>query len=448
MATSPSSNQASGPKYGDLKRRIIFLLLALVVYRIGAHVPVPGIDPDMLSRLFQEQQGGILGLFNMFSGGALSRFSVFALGIMPYISASIIMQMLSYVLPSLESLRKEGESGRRKITQYTRYGTLLLGVFQAFGIAVALESQAGLVLDPGFMFRFTCIVSLVTGTMFLMWLGEQITERGLGNGISIIIFAGIVAGLPSAISGLFQLVSTGAISPLSSIFVIAIVALVTAFVVFIERGQRRITVNYAKRQVGNRLYGGQTSYLPLKMNMSGVIPPIFASSLILFPATLAGWFTSGDSTRWIRDLAAALSPGQPLYTLLYAAMIVFFAYFYTALVFNPRETAENLKKSGAFVPGIRPGEQTSRYIDKVLLRLTLGGAIYLVFVCLVPEFLNMRFNVPFYFGGTSLLIVVVVTMDFMSQVQAYMMSQQYENLLKRLTSRALVLPECNFRSDK
>ena len=431
MATSPSSNQASGPKYGDLKRRIIFLLLALVVYRIGAHVPVPGIDPDMLSRLFQEQQGGILGLFNMFSGGALSRFSVFALGIMPYISASIIMQMLSYVLPSLESLRKEGESGRRKITQYTRYGTLLLGVFQAFGIAVALESQEGLVLDPGFMFRFTCIVSLVTGTMFLMWLGEQITERGLGNGISIIIFAGIVAGLPSAISGLFQLVSTGAISPLSSIFVIAIVALVTAFVVFIERGQRRITVNYAKRQVGNRLYGGQTSYLPLKMNMSGVIPPIFASSLILFPATLAGWFTSGDSTRWIRDLAAALSPGQPLYTLLYAAMIVFFAYFYTALVFNPRETAENLKKSGAFVPGIRPGEQTSRYIDKVLLRLTLGGAIYLVFVCLVPEFLNMRFNVPFYFGGTSLLIVVVVTMDFMSQVQAYMMSQQYENLLKK-----------------
>lgn len=431
MATSPSSNQASGPKYGDLKRRIIFLLLALVVYRIGAHVPVPGIDPDMLSRLFQEQQGGILGLFNMFSGGALSRFSVFALGIMPYISASIIMQMLSYVLPSLESLRKEGESGRRKITQYTRYGTLLLGVFQAFGIAVALESQAGLVLDQGMMFRFTCVVSLVTGTMFLMWLGEQITERGLGNGISIIIFAGIVAGLPSAISGLFQLVSTGAISPLSAIFVIAIVALVTAFVVIIERGQRRITVNYAKRQVGNRLYGGQTSYLPLKMNMSGVIPPIFASSLILFPATLAGWFTSGDSTRWIRDLAAALSPGQPLYTLLYAAMIVFFAYFYTALVFNPRETAENLKKSGAFVPGIRPGEQTSRYIDKVLLRLTLGGAIYLVFVCLVPEFLNMRFNVPFYFGGTSLLIVVVVTMDFMSQVQAYMMSQQYENLLKK-----------------
>ena len=432
MATSPISNkQASGSKYGDLKRRIVFLLLALIVYRVGAHVPVPGIDPGMLAQLFSEQQGGILGLFNMFSGGALSRFSVFALGIMPYISASIIMQMLSYVLPSLESLRKEGEAGRRKITQYTRYGTLVLGVFQALGIAVALESQAGLVLDPGMMFRFTTIVSLVTGTMFLMWLGEQITERGLGNGISIIIFAGIVAGLPSAISGLFQLVSTGAISPLSAIFVIAIVAVVTAFVVFIERGQRRITVNYAKRQIGNKLYGGQTSYLPLKMNMSGVIPPIFASSLILFPATLAGWFTTGESTRWIRDLAASLSPGQPLYTLLYAAMIIFFAYFYTALVFNPKETAENLKKSGAFVPGIRPGIQTSQYIDKVLLRLTLGGAAYLTFVCLVPEVLNMRFNVPFYFGGTSLLIVVVVTMDFMSQVQAYMMSQQYENLLKK-----------------
>ena len=425
MANSPSTKPTGWAKYGDLKGRLIFLLLALVVYRIGAHVPVPGIDPDMLRQLFNEQQGGILGLFNMFSGGALSRFSVFALGIMPYISASIIMQMLSYVLPSLEALRKEGEQGRRKITQYTRYGTLALGFFQAVGIAVALETQAGLVINPGMMFRFTCAVSLVTGTMFLMWLGEQITERGLGNGISIIIFAGIVAGLPSAASGLFQLVSTGAISPLAAIFVIAVVVVVTAFVVFIERGQRRITVNYARRQIGNRIYGGQASYLPLKMNMSGVIPPIFASSLILFPATLAGWFTTGDSTRWIRDLAAALSPGQPLYTLLYAA------FFYTALVFNPKETAENLKKSGAFVPGIRPGEQTSRYIDKVLVRLTLGGAAYLTFVCLVPEFLNLRFNVPFYFGGTSLLIVVVVTMDFMNQVQAYMMSHQYENLLKK-----------------
>ena len=373
----------------------------------------------------------------MFSGGALSRFSVFALGIMPYISASIIFQMLSYVLPSLEAIRKEGEQGRRKITQYTRYGTLALGLFQGFGIAVALETQPGLVIDPGFLFRITTTVSLLTGTMFLMWLGEQITERGLGNGISIIIFAGIVAGLPNGASGLFQLVSTGAISPLAAIFVIVIVLGVTAFCVFVERGQRRITVNYAKRQVGNRIYGGQSSYLPLKMNMSGVIPPIFASSLILFPATLAGWFTSGDSTRWIRDLAAALSPGQPLYTLLYAALIVFFAYFYTALVFNPKETAENLKKSGAFIPGIRPGEQTARYIDRVLLRLTLGGAIYLVVVCLVPEFLNLRFNGPFYFGGTSLLIVVVVTMDFMSQVQAYMMSHQYENLLRKTSFRGL-----------
>lgn len=438
MATSPSSKQQSGlSKYGDLKGRLIFLMLALVVYRIGAHVPVPGIDPDMLKQLFNQQQGGILGLFNMFSGGALSRFSVFALGIMPYISASIIFQMLSYVLPSLEALRKEGEQGSRKITQYTRYGTLALGLFQGFGIAVALETQAGLVLDPGFMFRVTTTVSLLTGTMFLMWLGEQITERGLGNGISIIIFAGIVAGLPNGTSGLFQLVSTGAISPLAAIFVIAIILAVTAFVVFIERGQRRITVNYAKRQIGNRIYGGQSSYLPLKMNMSGVIPPIFASSLILFPATLAGWFTTGDSTRWIRDLAASLSPGQPLYTLLYAALIIFFAYFYTALVFNPKETAENLKKGGAFIPGIRPGEQTARYIDRVLLRLTLGGAAYLVFVCLVPEFLNLRFNVPFYFGGTSLLIVVVVTMDFMSQVQAYMMSHQYENLLRKTNFRGL-----------
>ncbi len=431
MATSPSSTLGNTGKYGDLKRRLIFLLLALVVYRVGTHVPVPGIDPETLRQLFQQQKGGILGLFNMFSGGALSRFSVFALGIMPYISASIIMQMLTYVMPQLEALRKEGESGRRKITQYTRYGTLGLAIFQAIGIAVALESQPNLVIDPGVMFRAVCVVSLVTGTMFLMWLGEQITERGLGNGISIIIFAGIVAGLPSAISGLFQLVSTGAIGPLSAIFVIAIILLVTAFVVFVERGQRRITVNYAKRQVGNKIYGGQSSYLPLKINMSGVIPPIFASSLILFPATLAGWFTTGDATRWIRDLAAALSPGQPLYTLLYAALIIFFAFFYTALVFNPKETADNLKKSGAFIPGIRPGEQTARYIDKVLLRLTLGGAIYLTFVCLVPEFLNLRFNVPFYFGGTSLLIVVVVTMDFMSQVQAYMMTHQYESLLKK-----------------
>ena len=431
MATSLPNTLGKTGKYGDLKRRLLFLVMALVVYRIGTHIPVPGIDPDQLRQLFNSQQGGILGLFNMFSGGALSRFSVFALGIMPYISASIIMQMLTYVMPSLEALRKEGESGRRKITQYTRYGTLGLAIFQAIGISVALESQQGLVLDPGLMFRFICVVSLVTGTMFLMWLGEQITERGLGNGISILIFAGIVAGLPTAIGGLFELVRTGGIAPLSAIFIIALIVLVTAFVVFVERGQRKITVNYAKRQVGNKIYGGQSSFLPLKLNMSGVIPPIFASSLILFPATLASWFTTGDATRWIRDLAAALSPGQPLYMVLYAALIIFFCFFYTALVFNSKETADNLKKSGAFVPGIRPGEQTARYVDRILMRLTLAGAIYITFVCLVPEFLNLRFSVPFYFGGTSLLIVVVVTMDFMAQVQAYLMTHQYESLLKK-----------------
>jgi preprotein translocase subunit SecY len=430
VASQPGTIGKTG-RYGDLRRRLIFLLLALVVYRIGTHVPVPGIDPDQMRQLFNTQQGGILGLFNMFSGGALSRFSVFALGIMPYISASIIMQMMTYVLPSLESLRKEGESGRRRITQYTRYGTLALALFQAIGISVALESQQGLVVDPGLMFRFICVVSLVTGTMFLMWLGEQITERGLGNGISILIFAGIAAGLPSAIGGLFELTRTGAIGPLTAFFIVALIMVVTAFVVFVERGQRKILVNYAKRQVGNKIYGGQSSHLPLKLNMSGVIPPIFASSLILFPATLASWFTTGDATRWIRDLANALSPGQPLYILLYAALIVFFCFFYTALVFNSKETADNLKKSGAFVPGIRPGDQTARYIDRILMRLTLAGAIYITFVCLVPEFLNLRYNVPFYFGGTSLLIVVVVTMDFMAQVQAYMMTHQYESLLKK-----------------
>jgi len=430
VANVPGTLGKTG-KYGDLKRRFIFLVLALIVYRVGTHIPVPGIDPDQLRQLFNSQQGGILGLFNMFSGGALSRFSVFALGIMPYISASIIMQMLTYVLPSMEALRKEGESGRRKITQFTRYGTLGLALFQAASISIALESQQALVLDPGLMFRFVCVVSLVTGTIFLMWLGEQITERGLGNGISILIFSGIVAGLPNAIGGLFELVRTGAIGPLSAIMIIALIVIVTAFVVFVERGQRKILVNYAKRQVGNKIYGGQSSHLPLKLNMSGVIPPIFASSLILFPATLASWFTTGDATRWIRDLAAALSPGQPLYILLYASLIIFFCFFYTALVFNSKETADNLKKSGAFVPGIRPGDQTARYIDKILMRLTLIGAIYITLVCLVPEFLHLRFNVPFYFGGTSLLIVVVVTMDFMAQVQAYLMTHQYESLLKK-----------------
>jgi len=418
-------------KYGDLKRRLVFLLLALVVYRIGTHIPVPGIDPVQLSSLFNQNSGGILGLFNMFSGGALSRFSIFALGIMPYISASIIMQLMSVIVPSLEAIKKEGEAGRRKITQYTRYGTLALAMVQAVGISVALESQAGLVIDPGMVFRVTTMISLVTGTMFLMWLGEQITERGLGNGISILIFSGIAAGLPHALAGLFELVNTGAMAVLSALFIIVLVVLVTAFVVFVERGQRKIVVNYAKRQVGNRVYGGQSSHLPLKLNMAGVIPPIFASSIILFPATVASWFSSGDGMRWLKDLAGALSPGQPLYISLYAIAIVFFCFFYTALVFNSRETADNLKKSGAFVPGIRPGEQTARYIDKILMRLTFSGAIYITLVCLLPEFLVLRWNVPFYFCGTSLLIIVVVTMDFMAQVQAYVMSHQYDSLLKK-----------------
>jgi len=430
LAANPNS-VGKGGKFGDLKRRLLFLLGALVVYRIGAHIPVPGIDPNVLSDLFNSQQGGILGMFNMFSGGALSRFTIFALGIMPYISASIIMQLMSVASPQLEALKKEGEAGRRKITQYTRYGTLGLAIFQGIGIAVALEAQAGLVNDPGIMFRLTTVSTLVTGTMFLMWLGEQITERGLGNGISIIIFAGIAAGLPSAIGGLFELVRTGAMHPLTALVICALVVVVTAFVVFVERGQRKILVNYAKRQVGNKIYGGQSSHLPLKLNMSGVIPPIFASSIILFPATIAGWFGQSESMTWLKDIAAVLSPGQPIYVMLYAAAIIFFCFFYTALVFNSKETADNLKKSGAFVPGIRPGEQTARYIDKILMRLTLVGAAYITIVCLLPEFLILKWNVPFYFGGTSLLIIVVVTMDFMSQVQAYVMSHQYESLLKK-----------------
>ena len=425
----------SGNKFGDLRSRLMFLVLALLVYRLGAHIPVPGIDPNQLSNLFNGEKGGILGMFNLFSGGALSRFTVFALGIMPYISASIIMQLLTIVLPSLESLKKEGQSGQHKITQYTRYGTVGLATFQALGIAIALESQGGLVIDPGFMFRMNTVVTLVTGTMFLMWLGEQITERGLGNGISIIIFAGIASGLPNALGGLLELVRTGSMSIITSIIVVIIVAAVTYFVVFVERGQRRILVNYAKRQVGNKVYGGQTSHLPLKLNMAGVIPPIFASSIILFPATIAGWFTAGENsnfvTRFIKDLSATLQPGQPVYIILYAVAIIFFCFFYTALVFNSKETADNLKKSGAFVPGIRPGDQTARYIDKILVRLTLAGAAYMTLVCLLPEFLVLNWNVPFYFGGTSLLIIVVVTMDFMAQVQSFVMQQQYESLMKK-----------------
>ena len=435
MATSANST-AKADKFGDLRRRLLFLLLALVVYRAGAHIPVPGIDPEQLKQLFNGQQGGILNLFNMFSGGALSRFTIFALGITPYISASIIMQLLTYVLPAFEQLKKEGEAGRRKITQYTRYGTLGLALFQSLGIAVALESSAGLVISPGFGFRLTAVVTLTAGTMFLMWLGEQITERGLGNGISILIFGGIAAGLPSAVGGLLELVRTGAMSIFVALVVVVLVAGVTYFVVFVERGQRKILVNYARRQVGNKVYGGQSSHLPLKLNMAGVIPPIFASSIILMPATIANWFGSDESMRWLKDAAGLLAPGQPVYVMLYAAAIIFFCFFYTALVFNSRETADNLKKSGAFIPGIRPGEHTAKHIDKILLRLTLAGAIYITFVCLLPEILILKYNVPFYFGGTSLLIIVVVTMDFMAQVQNYLMSQQYESLLKKANFKA------------
>jgi preprotein translocase subunit SecY len=439
VATNANQTAKAG-KYGDLRRRLVFLLLALVVYRIGAHIPVPGIDPDQLKQLFNGQQGGILNLFNMFSGGALSRFTIFALGIMPYISASIVMQLMTYVVPTFDQMKKEGEAGRRKITQYTRFGALGLALFQSFGIAVALEASAGLVINPGMGFRMTAVVSLTAGAMFLMWLGEQITERGLGNGISILIFAGIAAGLPSALGGLFELVRTGAMNPLISMLIIVVVALVTYFVVFVERGQRKILVNYARRQVGNKVYGGQSSHLPLKLNMAGVIPPIFASSIILLPATLIGWFSSGNSesvvVRFFKDVANALAPGQPVYVMFYAAAIIFFCFFYTALVFNSRETADNLKKSGAFIPGIRPGDQTAKFIDKILLRLTAVGAAYITFVCLLPEFLILKYNVPFYFGGTSLLIIVVVTMDFMAQVQNYLMSQQYDSLLKKASFKS------------
>ena len=438
MALAPTTNQgtaAAGGKFGELRQRLIFLVLALLVFRLGAHIPVPGIDPDQLAQLFADQKDGILGMFNLFSGGALSRFTVFALGIMPYISASIIMQLMTIVVPSMEAMKKEGQAGQRKITQYTRYATVVLATFQAMGISVALQAQPGLVVNPGLMFELNTVVTLVTGTMFLMWLGEQITERGLGNGISIIIFGGIVSGLPSALASLLELVRTGSMNILSAMLIVVICVAVTYFVVFVERGQRRILVNYAKRQVGNKIYGGQSSYFPLKLNMAGVIPPIFASSIILFPATIAGWFTSGEPTnmfsRIIKDLAATLAPGQPVYTILYGAAIIFFCFFYTALVFNSRDTAENLKKSGAFVPGIRPGDQTGRYIDKILVRLTLAGAIYMVLVCLLPEFLVLKYNVPFYFGGTSLLIIVVVAMDFMAQVQSFVMQQQYGSLMKK-----------------
>jgi preprotein translocase subunit SecY len=432
---------ASG-KLGDLKRRFLFLIGALIVFRIGSFIPVPGIDQTELANLFNQQRGGILDMFNMFSGGALERFSIFALGIMPYISASIIMQLMTVASPTLEALKKEGEAGRRKITQYTRYGTAGLALFQSMAIAIGLESQRGLVIDPGLMFRLTAMVTLTTGTMFLMLLGEQITERGIGNGISLLIFAGIAAGFPQAVGGTLELVRTGAMSIPVVLFIGILVVGVTAFVCFVERGQRKILVNYAKRQVGRKVYGGQSSHLPLKLNMAGVIPPIFASSIILFPATIVGWFGEGTSTgvTWLKNVAATLHPGEPVYTLLYASAIIFFCFFYTALVFNPKETADNLKKSGAFVPGIRPGDQTARYIEKITLRLTLVGAVYVTLVCLLPEMLIVWKKVPFYFGGTSLLIIVVVTMDFMSQVQAYIMSHQYESLLKKANFKGGMFP--------
>lgn len=417
-------------KLKELRKRLLFVLMALFVFRICTHIPVPGIDAQALIDMFDRQSGTILDMFNMFSGGALQRLSVVALGIMPYISASIIMQLLSFIDPRLKQLRKEGEMGRRKITQYTRYGTVLLASFQAIGVSIALEGQ-NVVLNPGLGFRITAVVSLVTGTMFLVWLGEQITERGVGNGISLIIFAGIVAGLPSAVGGTLELSRTGELHLLAVLGLFALAIVVTGFVVFVERGQRRITINYAKRQVGRKMYAGQSSHLPLKLNMAGVIPPIFASSIILFPATLGNWFGQSEGMRWLQDLVAGMSPGQPLYIALFAGLIIFFCFFYTAIVFDPRETAENLKKSGAFIPGMRPGEQTAQYLDNVLTKLTLAGATYITLVCLLPEFLILEFNVPFYFGGTSLLIIVIVVMDFMSQVQAHLMSHQYEGLMRK-----------------
>ncbi len=432
------SGTAALGRFSELRQRLFFVLGALIIYRIGTFIPVPGVNPEALAVLFEQQQGTILDMFNMFSGGALSRASLFALGIMPYISASIIVQLMTAVIPTLEQLKKEGESGRRKITQYTRYGTLGLATFQALGISIALEGGqfgSGLLVYGGPAFIFTATVSLVTGTMFLMWLGEQITERGLGNGISLIIFAGIVAGLPSAIGSVIELVSNGEMNALFALFLFAMAIAVTGFVVFVERGQRRITVNYAKRQQGRRMYSAQSSHLPLKLNMAGVIPPIFASSIILFPTTLAQWAGNTQDMRWLQDIIALVSPGEPIYIFLYAAAIIFFCFFYTALVFNSQDTADNLKRSGAFIPGIRPGEQTASYIDDVMSRLTLVGALYIASVCLLPEFLIVGWNVPFYFGGTSLLIVVVVVMDFITQVQSHMMSHQYEGLMKKTNSK-------------
>lgn len=422
---------SSANKFADLKSRIWFLIGALIVYRVGAHIPVPGINPAELAKLFESSQTGLLNMFNMFSGGALSRFTVFAIGIMPYISASIILQLAAEVLPSLKQMKKEGEAGRRKITQYTRYATLLLATAQSFGIAMMLFKQPNLVVVAQSQFVFTTIVTLVTGTMFLMWLGEQITERGVGNGISILICSGIASGLPSAIGKTLSLANQGALPILLVLFLFVGVVLLTAAVVFVERGQRKVPVHYAKRQVGNRMMQAQSTHLPLKLNMAGVIPPIFASSIILFPATLLSWTGNNDKLSWLKSIGDMLHPGQPLYVLLYATAIIFFCYFYTALVFNPKETADNLKKSGAMIPGYRPGDHTAKYIEKLILKLTLIGAVYITVICLIPEFLILKWNVPFYFGGTSLLILVVVSMDFMSQMQSYVLSHQYESLLKK-----------------
>ena len=430
-----ASSLAAIGKMTELRQRILFVLAAIVVFRVGTHIPIPGVDPTAVAALFEQTRGSIVDIFNMFSGGALERLSIFALGVMPYISASIIIQIMTSVIPQLEALKKEGEAGRRKITQYTRYGTVALALFQGLGIAIAIEGQqaAGgpVVLVPGLGFKITTVATLVTGTMFLVWLGEQISERGIGNGISLIIFGSIVAGLPSAVAGTLELARTGAFTPIGVLALFIGAIGITAFVVFVERGQRRLTVNYAKRQQGRRMLAGQSTHLPLKLNMSGVIPPIFASSIILFPASLGSWFGQSDGMGWLKNIATTLSPGQPIYTLVYAGMIIFFCFFYTALVFNPKEIADNLKKSGAFVPGIRPGAQTAGYIDKVVSRLTLAGAAYLTVVCLIPEFLIVKWSVPFYFGGTSLLIIVVVMMDMMSQVQSYLMSRQYESLMKK-----------------
>ena len=430
MAKTGTLPAGAASGFAELKSRLWFVFIAIVIYRVGAHIPVPGINPDRLAALFEQNQGTILSLFNMFSGGALERMSIFALGIMPYISASIIMQLMTVVSPQLEQLKKEGESGRRKISQYTRYATVVLATIQAMGMSVGLASQ-GVTFTATFSFYFVAVATFVSGAIFLMWLGEQITERGIGNGISLLIFAGIVAGLPGAFGQSFEQARQGEINILALLLIGFFAIAIVAFVVFMERGQRRITVNYAKRQQGRKVYVQQSSHLPLKVNMAGVIPPIFASSILLFPASLGQWFGKGEGMEWLSDFSQALAPSQPLYILLFAIAVVFFCFFYTALMYNPKEVAENLKKSGAFVPGIRPGEQTARYIDSVLTRLTLFGALYITAVALLPQFLVVAWNVPFYFGGTSLLIVVVVVMDFMAQVQSHLMSHQYESLMKK-----------------